>query len=230
MHTYQWNLTNWKTPTRSLWSALCSYKMKLLPPRSWRYLFTKEIQYLEHIISTDGIRPLPSKTQAINNMYPPKRAKEVHTFLGFIRYYRKCIKKCAKMVKPLTVLTHQKPKFKWTSIHHTGFLKLKESVTQAPILYYPDPTKWYTVYTDASDDEYGAQLSHQHDGIEFPIAFLLHTFTDTGKSGAPQNKKLMECIMHLQNRTITSKELKVSLAMTTTHWQDFSIERMPTTK
>ena len=45
-------------------------------------------------------------------------------------------------------------------------------------LHYPNPTKCYIVYTDASDDAYGAQLSQEHDGMEFPIAFLSHTFMD----------------------------------------------------
>ena len=48
-----------------------------------------------------------------------------------------------------------------------------------PILHYPDPDKKYIVYTNASDDACGAQLSQEHDGIEFPIAFLSHTFTET---------------------------------------------------
>ena len=45
------------------------------------------------------------------------------------------------MAKPLTLLTHQKTKFEWTPLHHASFLTLKESVTQAPILCYWDPTK-----------------------------------------------------------------------------------------
>ena len=73
----------------------------------------------------------------------------------------------------------QKAKFEWTPVHHTAFLTLKESVTQAPILHYLDPTKQYIVYTDASDDACGTQLSQEHNGMEFPIAFLSHTFTDT---------------------------------------------------
>ena len=40
------------------------------------HFFTKEIQYLRHILSTKGIRPLPSKNQAINTMHPPKTAKQ----------------------------------------------------------------------------------------------------------------------------------------------------------
>ena len=103
--------------------------------------FTKEIQYLGHILSTKGIRPLPSKTQTINNMHHQKTAKQVHTFLGLIRYHRKFIKDFAKLAKPLILLGHQKAKFEWTPIHHIAFLTLKESVTQAPILCYPDPTK-----------------------------------------------------------------------------------------
>ena len=58
-------------------------------------------------------------------------------------------------------------------------MMLKEAITQAPILHYPDPAKKYIVYTDAMDDAYGAQLSQEHDGTKFPIAFLSHTFTET---------------------------------------------------
>ena len=36
------------------------------------HFFIKEIQYIRHILSTTGIRPLLSKTQAINNMHWPK--------------------------------------------------------------------------------------------------------------------------------------------------------------
>ena len=59
------------------------------------------------------------------------------------------------------------------------FLTLKESVIQAPILHYPNPIKWYIVYTDAPDDACRVQLLQEHDGTELPIALLLHTFMDT---------------------------------------------------
>ena len=105
------------------------------------HFVNKEIQYLRQILSTKGKRPLPSKTQAINNIHPPRTPKQVCTFLALIGYYRKFIKNFAKIAKPLTLLTHQKAKFEWTPIHHTAFLTLKESVAQAPILCYLDPTK-----------------------------------------------------------------------------------------
>ena len=77
------------------------------------------------------------------------------------------------------MLTRQQVKFEWTHTHHTAFLNLKEATIQAPILCYLDPNKKYIVYTDASDHACGAQLSQEHDGMEFPIAFLPHTFTET---------------------------------------------------
>ena len=141
--------------------------------------FSKEIQYLGHILSASGIRPLPSKTHAIQHMQPPTTPKQVQAFLGLVGYYRKFIKGFTKITKPLTLLTRQQVKFEWTSIHHTAFLHLKEAIVQAPILCYPNPDKKYIVYTDASDDACGEQLSEEHNGMEFPIAFLSHTHTET---------------------------------------------------
>ena len=143
------------------------------------HFFTKEIQYLGHILGLEGIKPVPAKTEAIKAMHPPVNPKQVRAFLGLVGYYRKFIKNFAKIAKPLTMLTRMDVKFKWKDTHQDAFMKLKEAIIQAPILWYPDTTKPYIVYTDASDDACGAQLSQIHDGTKFPVAFLLHTFTDT---------------------------------------------------
>ena len=139
--------------------------------------FSKEFQYLGHILSATGIRPLPAKTYAIQHMQPPTTPKQVRAFLGLVGYYRKFIKGFMKITKPLTLFTRQQVKFEWTPVHHTAFLHLKEAIVQAPILHYLD--KKYIVYTDTSDNTCTTQLSQEHDGMEFPIAFLSHTFTET---------------------------------------------------
>ena len=46
----------------------------------------KKIQYLGHILSTKGIKPLPLKTQAIKNMHLPNMPKPVCAFLGIVEY------------------------------------------------------------------------------------------------------------------------------------------------
>ena len=83
------------------------------------------------------------------------------------------------MAKPPTLLTHDKSKFECTPVHHTTFMMLKEAIIQAPILSCPYPARRYIVCMDALDDACGGQLSQEHNGTEFPIAFLSHTFTET---------------------------------------------------
>ena len=103
--------------------------------------FSKEIQYLGHILSATGIWPLPSKTHAIQHMQPTTTPKHVWAFLGLVGYYRKFIKGFTKIAKPLTLLTCQQVKFDRTPLHHTTFLRLKEAIIQAPILHYPNLNK-----------------------------------------------------------------------------------------
>ena len=80
-------------------------------------------------------------------------------------------------------------KFAWTSSYLTAFNTLKSTLVKAPILHYPDPSKCYIVYTDASDDACGAPLSQEHDGQELPVAFLSHTCTDTQQKWSTPEQK-----------------------------------------
>ena len=169
-----------KTPQEHL-SHICMVFEKLRSAnlsmkKSKCSFFSKEIQYLAHILSTTGIQPLPAKTHAIQHMRPPTTPKQVRAFLGLVGYYRKFIKGFAKIAKPLTLLTRQQVKFDWTLEQHATFLHLKEAIVQAPILHYPNPNKKYIVYTDVSDDACRAQLSQEHNGTEFPVAFPLTYF------------------------------------------------------
>ena len=134
----------------TVFEKLCHAKLSMKLSKC--HFFTKEIQYLGHILGVERIRPVPAKTEAIKAMHPPVNPKQGHAFLRLVGYYRKFIKNFAKIAKPLTVLTRMDIKFKWKETHHCAFMKLKDAIIQAPILRYPDTTKPYIVYTDASDD------------------------------------------------------------------------------
>ena len=116
------------------------------------HFFAKEMQYLGHILGVEGIKPVPAKTEAIKAMHPPVNLKQVCAFLGLVGYYQKFIKNFAKVAKPLTMLTCMDVKFEWKETHHCTFMKLKDAIIQAPILRYPDTTKPYVMYTDASNN------------------------------------------------------------------------------
>ena len=115
--TAEEHLSHIRKVFKKLWSAKLSMKL------SKCHFFSKEIQYLGPILSTKGICPLPSKTQAIQQMHPPTTPKHASAFLRFVAYYRKFIKNFAKIAKPLTLLTRQ-VKFEWTLEHQETFIKL----------------------------------------------------------------------------------------------------------
>ena len=45
--------------------------------------FSKVIQYLGHILSATGTRPLPAKTHAIQHMQPPTTPNKLEPFLDW---------------------------------------------------------------------------------------------------------------------------------------------------
>ena len=62
-------------------------------------------QYLGHLISDEGIQPLPEKLESIAKMPVPQNAKQVKQFLGLVGYYRKFVPHFSDIARPLTQLT-----------------------------------------------------------------------------------------------------------------------------
>ena len=112
--------------------------------------FKRHIQYLGHLISADGIQPLPEKLESIAKMPAPRNPKEVKQFLGLVGYYRKFVPRFAGISRVLTHLTKKDVELKWTPKCKNCFQILKEFLQKAPILKYPDPQANYTLYTYAS--------------------------------------------------------------------------------
>ena len=73
--------------------------------------FKSEIHYLGHLISPEGISPLPNKLDSIKHMPVPNSAKEIKQFLGLTGYYRKFVPRFADISRPLTTLTKKDVKF-----------------------------------------------------------------------------------------------------------------------
>ena len=76
--------------------------------------FKSEIHYLGHLISPEGISPLPNRLDCIKHMPALKDIKEIKQFLGLTGYYRKFVPRFADISRPLTTLTKKTKKFEWT--------------------------------------------------------------------------------------------------------------------
>ena len=146
--------------------------------------FKKHIQYLGHLVSGEGIEPLPEKLEAVRKMPPPTTPKEIRQFLGLVGYYRKFVPKFADIARPLTNLTKLDVPYEWTNRCQEAFEFLKQMLLKEPILKYPDPSKPYTLFTDASKFAWACVLTqeyeHEFDGkkrkILHPITYMSGLF------------------------------------------------------
>lgn len=158
----------------------------------------KETNYLGLKITDDGIKPETEKVDAIRSLPPPVTVKEVRSVIGMLSYYRRSVPNISTIAIPLVELTKKYAKFKWTNECQKVFEYLKDSLTVIPSLAYPDLTKPYILYTDASDDTIGACLTQPCDdgkdisyGIknEKPIYFLSHKLSNTQKRWSTNEKE-----------------------------------------
>ena len=123
------------------------------------------IAYLGHIISTQGVHPMADKLQAIKQMPAPRNVKEIQQFLGLAGYYRKFVPRYSDISKPLTDLLHHDAPFIWSDECEQSFKLLKQYLCASPILTYPDPSKDYVLYTDASKYGWAGLLMQEHEII-----------------------------------------------------------------
>ena len=146
--------------------------------------FKQELHYLGHLLTTNGIKMQSEKIKVISEMKPPKNQKGVREFLGMVGYHRKFINRFADATRPMAKLTRKGVNSEWTDECQIGFDYLKTCLTEAPILKYPNTSKRYVVFTDASDQAAAAVLTQEYPGEdgetkEMPIAHLSTQFSDT---------------------------------------------------
>lgn len=121
----------------------------------------KEVAFLDHIISENGISVNLSKVQEVMDWQPPTSVHEVRSFLGMAGYYRRFIPDFSKIAKPMTSLLQKEHKFVWTEECEAAFRTLRELLTTAPVLAQPDIEKPFEVYCDASKTGLGCVLMQE---------------------------------------------------------------------
>ena len=80
-------------------SKLESVNLKLKPNKC--HLLKKQVTYLGHLISAEGIQMDPEKTAAIHNYPVPQTVSALKIFLGLASFYRQFVHKFAEKTSPL---------------------------------------------------------------------------------------------------------------------------------
>jgi hypothetical protein len=110
----------------------------------------------------------------------PKQVKHLCSFLGMVQYYQDLWARCSEMLAPLTSLVGEcghttvtrskKTKIKawhWDEVHQLAFDNLKAIITRDVVLAYPDYSKEFDIYTDASSKQLGAVITQGNKTIAF---------------------------------------------------------------
>ncbi|GJR64094.1 hypothetical protein Tco_0010159 [Tanacetum coccineum] len=106
-----------------------------------------KVQFLGHVIDSEGIHVDPAKIEAIKDWTSPKSPTEIRQFLGLAGYYRRFIEGFSKIAKPMTKLTQKKVKFVWGDKQEAAFQLLKQKLCSAPILALPEGSEDFIAYS-----------------------------------------------------------------------------------
>ncbi|GJR83710.1 reverse transcriptase domain-containing protein [Tanacetum coccineum] len=126
-----------------------------------------KVQFLGHVIDSEGIHVDPEKIESIKDWESPKTPTEICQFLGLAGYYRRFIKGFSKINRPMTKLTQKSVKFNWGEKEETNFQTLKQKLCSAPILALPEGSENFIVYCDASHKGLGAVLMQKEKVIAY---------------------------------------------------------------
>jgi hypothetical protein len=110
----------------------------------------KEVPFLGHVVSPEGIAVDPSKVKEVLDWKPPTSVSKVQSFLGLAGYYQRFIPIFSKDAKPITELLKKGNKYIWNDAYDEAFKILKKLLTTSPVLTQPDIAKPFDVYCDAS--------------------------------------------------------------------------------
>ena len=127
-------------------------KLKLSPKKC--ILFQREVRYLGHLVSEQGISPDPSKVEAIKSWPRPTTISEVKSFLDLCSYYRQFVPSFADVAHPLYQCATTP--FLWTPEAEDALQQLKRALMAPPIL-----DCLFVLDTDASGTGIGAILSQR---------------------------------------------------------------------
>ena len=157
----------------------------------------ESVQFLGHVVSSDGVRTDPGTIRAVQDFPTPTTLQQVRRFAGLAGYYRRFVKDFAKMARPLHELcakVHAKfPKDSkkgerrplaelWTPECQLAFNHLKNALVTSPVLGYSDFRLPFLLELDASLDGLGAILSQDQPEGRKVIAYASRSLRPTEKN------------------------------------------------
>ena len=149
----------------------------------------KEVTYIGHKLTQEGIKPDDEKVRAINDMPAPTDKKGVERLLGTVNYLGKFIPNLATVTEPFRVLLRKDIEFQWSHEQDKALQEIKSILTKdgGPVLRFFDVQKPVTISCDASPTGLGGVLLQD----QRPVAYASRSLTDAESRYAQIEKELL---------------------------------------
>ena len=183
----------------------------------------KQVEYLGHIITTDGIKTQPSKIDAILRIKAPTTPKQLRSFIGMVNYYRDFIHRRSHLLAPLTAQTKFKKRINWNTTCQNAFNQLKSALSQDAMLAFPNPNFPFVIEPDASDYQLGSiilQNVSQKQNIDSIIKAFTSSPTQAPSGFRPLAYFSRKLSVAQRNYTTLEKEL-LSIVETLLEYRSF---------
>ena len=140
----------------------------------------------------------PVKVSGVLEWPEPRNKREVQSFVGFINFYQQFIKDFSHHAHALFDLTKKDVGWHWGKSEQASFNKLKELITSAPILVFPNNSLPYCIKADSSNAATRAVLSQQtslENGRKWhPIAFFSKSLSPVERNYEIHDKEMLAII------------------------------------
>ena len=154
------------------------------------YFAKDNLEYLGYQITREGIQPQPKKVEAIQKIKAPTNVRQLRRFLGMVNYYRDMWKRRSHILAPLTKLVGKGTKWEWNGPQQQAFEEIKRVMARETILSYPDFSKPFHIYTDASDYQLGAVIMQD----DKPLAFYSRKLNSAQKNYTTGEQELLSIV------------------------------------
>ena len=133
----------------------------------------QEIDFLGYVIDRNGIKPKPTRVDAIQKFPQPRSKKGLQEFLGMVNYYHRFIPHAASLLQPLYRATaNRENDLSWTPKMEAAFAQAENVLANATILSRPVYGAPLYLCTDASSHAVGGVLEQEVDNVCRPLAFF----------------------------------------------------------
>ena len=155
----------------------------------------REVVYLGHVVSADGIKPVRSKVDSLLAAPEPKNVDQLVSFLGAVNYYRRYLPNMSSIIAPLDRLRAKGVQWKWSTEEQRAFRKLKDLLCSNNVLTFYNPKLPLKLDCDASKGGLGVVLSHiMPSGEERPIEYASRTLSPAERNYSQVDKESLAIV------------------------------------